>query len=599
MHQSLCHHFAIVAVACVVFFTNLGIPKLWDRDEPRNAGCAVEMLQREGWVTPYFNGELRTHKPVLLYWLMMSAYWAFGVNEFGARFWSAALGVGTVVTTYHIGRRLFNAQVGLWAGVILASSLMFDVAARAATPDSILIFLVTLSLLVYVYGAFGQRETDGDKLDKHENENLFPRQWTVVATMYAVMGLAILAKGPVGFVLPTAVIGMFLLIKRLPLVSGGQAQSRRSAGQWCLWIFRPFAPQHFLQTCWAMRPMTALALSLAVALPWYLWVGIKTDGEWVKGFLWEHNFGRATQTMEGHGGSLLYYPVAILIGFLPWSVFAVPTVIGMVRRLQRSDPWKNGYLLLACWVGVYVGAFTIAETKLPSYVTPCYPALALLTGCFLYHWIQGVTLSAPIWLSICLAVFALSGVVGGIAISIAAHFYLPGEQWLGILGLLPAVSAVACYWLILKGKRQPSVVVFALSAVVLMTAIFGYASVRVDRHQNVDQLIAEIKDGDETAEFHAFASLEPSWVFYHGKPIPLIQTHEAKTAHQYLEGGRNRYLITPRESFETFRDQLHPEATVLASTPYFLHAGEIVIVGRSFKRPRMSHREVLGNTTDH
>ena len=212
MHQSLRHHSAIVAVAYVVFFTNLGIPKLWDRDEPRNAGCAVEMLQREGWVTPYFNGELRTHKPVLLYWLMMSAYWAFGVNEFGARFWSAALGVGPVGTTYHIGRRLFNAQVGLGAGVILASSLMFDVAARAATPDSVLIFLVTLSLLVYVYGAFGQRETDGDKLDKHENENLFPRQWTVVATMYAVMGLAILAKGPVGFVLPTAVIGMFLLI---------------------------------------------------------------------------------------------------------------------------------------------------------------------------------------------------------------------------------------------------------------------------------------------------------------------------------------------------------------------------------------------------
>ena len=162
------------------------------------------MLQREGWVTPYFNGELRTHKPVLLYWLMMAAYWAFGVNEFGARFWSAALAVGTVVTTYHIGRRLFNAQVGLWAGLILASSLMFDVGARAATPDSVLIFLVTLSLLVYVYGTFGQRETDGDQFDKHGKGNFFPCQWMVVATMYAVMGLAILAKGPVGLVLPTA-----------------------------------------------------------------------------------------------------------------------------------------------------------------------------------------------------------------------------------------------------------------------------------------------------------------------------------------------------------------------------------------------------------
>ncbi len=119
------------------------------------AGCAWEMMQRGRLGRPVFNGELRTHKPVLLYWFIMSAYRVFGVDEFGARFWSAVLGVGTVLMTYVIGRRLFNPAAGLWAGLILSTTIMFGIAARVATPDSVLIFFSTASLLVFVYGAFG------------------------------------------------------------------------------------------------------------------------------------------------------------------------------------------------------------------------------------------------------------------------------------------------------------------------------------------------------------------------------------------------------------------------------------------------------------
>ena len=132
--RSIARDLAILAlVGGVVLFSNLGGPRLWDRDEPRNAGCALEMRERGDWITPWFNDELRSHKPVLLYWLIMSAYAVFGVSEFSARFWSAALGLGSVWLTYAMGRRLFSPRVGLWAGVILCSTLMFDVAARAAT----------------------------------------------------------------------------------------------------------------------------------------------------------------------------------------------------------------------------------------------------------------------------------------------------------------------------------------------------------------------------------------------------------------------------------------------------------------------------------
>ena len=72
MAAALRHGATIVAVAVVVLFTHLGGARLWDRDEPRNAGCAVEMLARADWVTPVFDGELRTHKPILLYWFIMT-----------------------------------------------------------------------------------------------------------------------------------------------------------------------------------------------------------------------------------------------------------------------------------------------------------------------------------------------------------------------------------------------------------------------------------------------------------------------------------------------------------------------------------------------
>src|SRR5213078_4242742 len=147
----------VAALAAFVMLTNLGGPRLWDRDEPRNAGCAREMLQRHDWVVPTFNDELRTHKPVLLYWCIMSSYLAFGVNEFATRLPSALCAIGTVICVYRMGRRLFGPQAGVWAGIALATSLMFVVAGRAATPDSLLIFCTTAALMIFVRGTFGPR----------------------------------------------------------------------------------------------------------------------------------------------------------------------------------------------------------------------------------------------------------------------------------------------------------------------------------------------------------------------------------------------------------------------------------------------------------
>jgi 4-amino-4-deoxy-L-arabinose transferase-like glycosyltransferase len=113
MRETFWHVIILLSVAMVVYFFNLGETQLWDRDEPRNAGCAAEMLAQGQWVVPIFNDELRHQKPVLLYWLIMSAYSVFGINEFAARFWSAALATGTTFATYALARRLLGSDF-LW-----------------------------------------------------------------------------------------------------------------------------------------------------------------------------------------------------------------------------------------------------------------------------------------------------------------------------------------------------------------------------------------------------------------------------------------------------------------------------------------------------
>ena len=141
MSQSVRYQLWIVAAAAVIFFTNLGATGLWDEDEPLFASCAREMMERGDWVVPMYNGNIFPDKPPLMFWLMMSGYAIFGMTEFAVRFWSAVLGIGTALISYHLGRLLFNARVGLWAGLITASSIIFTVSARAATVDTAMTFV--------------------------------------------------------------------------------------------------------------------------------------------------------------------------------------------------------------------------------------------------------------------------------------------------------------------------------------------------------------------------------------------------------------------------------------------------------------------------
>ncbi len=596
----------VTAIAAFVMLTNLGGTRLWDRDEPRNAGCAREMLARNDWVVPTFDGELRTHKPVLLYWCIMTSYLGLGVNEFAARLPSALCAIGSVICTYRMGRRLFGSQAGVWAAIALSTSLMFVVAGRAATPDSLLIFCTTLALSIYVCGTFRPR-FETTPLDAPPDPivagRYFPQHFPTVLALYAAMGLGVLAKGPVGLILPTAVIGMFLLIVRLP--SRSATIDSASLGDHLVRIISPFEPLHFLKTCWSMRPFTAIFAATAVALPWYWAVGLATEGEFLRGFFLEHNLGRATATMENHSGTIFFYPLAILIGFFPWSVFALPLTIDTILQLRRPRPNVKletsnlkpltthhspltihaGYLLSACWIGVYLILFSLARTKLPSYVTPCYPALALLAGNYIDRWSRQTAAVAGRWLLAAFACLALAGIGIAAAVPLAAKDILPGEEWLGLIGLIPIAGGIICTAFALTRSYRAAAGSFAFSAVTFATLLFAVAVGRIDRHQTNHLLWQAIYAHSRAPQVASYRILEPSWVFYGNREVHEITAAPpggprlaAEQAAQFLAGSGDCYLITTRQRLTELSPLLPPNVEIVAQTPYFLKRNQELIV---------------------
>ena len=583
MRQQLRHQAWIALAAASIFFVNLGGPHLWDADEACYASCAREMFERGDWVVPVFNGEWSFEKPPLMFWCMMSGYEWFGVTEFAARFWSAIFGIGTALLTYHLGRLLFRAEVGFWAGLITASSIIFTISARAATVDSALVFLTTATMLAFVVGISGNRaasclpqsETgDGPRLAMSASPW---RSWIAFVVMYACVGCAVLAKGPVGLVLPVAMIGLYLAI--VNSLASSQSQTSASAEGWISRfraIMRPFGFGNLVRSAWQMRPLTGIAVVLAVAAPWCIWVSLQTDGLWLAQFLGKNNFQRALVAFEAHSGPIFYYIPAILIGFFPWSVFLAPCIIHLVRQLREGSPSKNGYLFLTCWVSVFVGCWSLIGTKLPHYVLPAYPALALLTGCFVDRWLTEPAGLKAWWLRNAWITMIAVGLGLIVVVPFITAKILPGEAVLGLVGIIPCVGGAWCWWKASQNRHREAAIAFAVTSAAFLIATFGFAVLRVDQHQNAQDLMAAIeKDGPKTPDMITYRFRRESFIYYAGHKIPHCPNATHLT--EQLLSNEAPYIITDdhgeKDIIATYGDRF----SLLARHPKFLKQGDVVV----------------------
>jgi 4-amino-4-deoxy-L-arabinose transferase-like glycosyltransferase len=537
------------------------------------------MLARNDWVVPMFNGQLRTHKPILLYWLQMPAMAIFGQTEFAARCGSAAMASLAALAIFFFLRWHSTASHAFWSATALASSLMFVVAGRAATPDAALIATSTLGILGVALHC--QRSTGA---------------WTRWSTLgYGALGFAVLAKGPVGFVLPMIVVGSWQFLEQLPPIDA--ATSRTSVFAWKSMLAAGW--QALRRTLQRLHVVAGIAIVLSVAAPWYLWVGLRTDGAWLQGFFLDHNLGRAMSAMEGHSGGWWFYPLACLVGLFPWSMLLIP-IAGWTGSHWSGRPCSPWTRLGALWLGTYILMFSLAQTKLPSYITPGYPGAAILIGGMLADWRSGRERLTRAWQLFGAAVFVGVGLVIGLAIAyLATQSNLPALRYQGcwgagflLIGLLFAIG----YFDRVPAMMPPLILV---SALIFAGGIFGVASSAVDRHRRDLNAMLALPATDEGVEIPAKAwrslrAIEPSWVYYLGQPIEewpgmlppsdsdlADKSTRLDTMAQFLQKPGHRLLLDA-EQWEAWREYLDRKYGLslrqVGQIPLFLKEQVVLVV---------------------
>jgi 4-amino-4-deoxy-L-arabinose transferase-like glycosyltransferase len=322
----------------VLLFGDLGGTPLLDYDEAVYADVSRNMYLDGDWLNPSVDGEPFYEKPPLLYWTQFAGYELFGVGALGARLSTAVSAALLLGLIFLAARRPLGSRVAGLATLVLACCMMFPMLSRVAFTDMLLTFLL-IATLCCLHRAF---ETWDDKGGF---------AWLFAACTAA--GLAMLTKGAIGALLPGAAALVALLwSRRLGTVV------RR-----VLWV------------------VPCMLWLLLVGFSWYLMLGLThPDGfEFMVDLFLKHHVGRFSEPMQGHSGPIVYYLGVILVGFLPWSPFLFPAL----RRgnlTGESDERKRFLRLFASFAAITLVFFSIAATKLPNYIFPIFPCLALLTA---------------------------------------------------------------------------------------------------------------------------------------------------------------------------------------------------------------------------
>ena len=324
---------ALLLMAAVFLLTNLSYP-LIDRDETRYAEVSREMLATGNWALPQLNFRPYYDKPPLLYWLCALSFQLFGTSEASARLIPALASLATVGTTMFFGSRIFGSRIGLLSGVALLLSIGFALTSRYLLLDGLLSLLVALSLFT-AYEAIR-----GDRLK-------------LVCWLFSGVfcGLAFLTKGPLAVVLLLPSIFAFTWL------TDGTAKPK-------IWHYG-----------------IIVSIVAAIVTPWMIAVSMQ-DSSFLIQFFYRHNLARFAG--EFHVRPIWYFIPVLLIAGHPWSFLTIPYAKFLFQQqadIRCQRPPAIGFFLL--WSGWCFAFFTMSSCKLPTYLLPAAPALALLVGHYL------------------------------------------------------------------------------------------------------------------------------------------------------------------------------------------------------------------------
>ncbi|MHC5723234.1 MAG: ArnT family glycosyltransferase [Nostoc sp.] len=369
----------LIVIGWVAFGSNLGNTGLVDETEPLFAEASRQMLVTGDWITPFFDGDTRFDKPALIYWCQAIAYAMIGVNEWAVRLPSAIAAFGLICLAFYTvhwylakqdeleqvsrpTRRYLTSSI---AAALMALNVETIIWARTGVSDMLLTGCMASALLCFFLGYAGKEGSGGAELITNAQSPilrqrsvqvphaLFPNKWYLA--FYVLIAGAILTKGPVGIVLPGLIVGAFLLY----------------VGK-------------FREVLREMRLFMGILIIIGLSVPWYALVIWRNGWNYINSFFGYHNLERFTEVVNGHSAPWYFYFIVVLLGFTPYSVY-LPASIIRLKFWQRSH-WRSQErfqqfgLFAWFWFASIFGFFTVAVTKLPSYVLPLMPAAAILVA---------------------------------------------------------------------------------------------------------------------------------------------------------------------------------------------------------------------------
>lgn len=441
----------LLLLCFLLYFWELGRIPFYNYEESKEALIVWEIVNDGGWILPRRNGTEMPLKPPLFHWIGAGISLLGGqVSEFAVRAPSAFAATAAVVLTFFCGQAWWSWRVGLFAALILATSPEWARWAIHARSDMLLVFFMTAAMLSF-FQLWQERAS----------------RRSLVYVFYASLGLAILAKGPLGFLLPVLVIVAFL------------------------------AERRDLQFIWQMKLVGGSLVMVVIAASWYVLATAQGGGEFVSRQILDENIFRFFASEQGgpsRDHSFYYYVPTLGAGMLPWSLFFPALIYVLYRSRGRGDA-KSRYLMI--WCGVELLFFSLASGKRSNYILPVYPALALLLGVWWQELMDRAAAFSPAVLRLSKASAVLLG--GGFAVivvSLLAHgagidlahlvspFLHPRDQANlplvahGLQSHFPvvmawlAILASALGWYFVGFKREQWMWVFAALTVLMSSSLY-------------------------------------------------------------------------------------------------------------------------------
>ncbi len=317
---------AIALVGALLFLPGIGGVRLFDWDEINFAESAREMLVTGDWFNVQINFRSFWEKPPLFIWMQALSMKVFGINEFGARFPNAVAGIITLLVLYGIGRKTEDERFGLlWALMYSISFLPFFYFKSGIIDPWFNLFIF---LGIYFFSRYCDPSAEGLRMRHAALSGVFN-------------GLAVMTKGPVGFLIFCLTVAVWLIVKRFRF------------------SFR-----------WKDVAVFFAVFALAGG-SWFIALALTGHSDVIADFI-EYQI-RLFQTKDaGHGGFPLYHFIILFAGVFPASIFALPSLRpGSIRKEEKARTAALAmWMSVAFWVVLIL--FSIVKTKIVHYSSFCY-----------------------------------------------------------------------------------------------------------------------------------------------------------------------------------------------------------------------------------